>query len=214
MAIPTANRGSELRGPAGILETIFERPRDGDVVGAAVVCHPHPLHGGTMTNKVAHTLARGFLGEQFCALRFNFRGVGKSDGAFNEGIGEVEDVLAAMDWLHDAQPGVPLWLAGFSFGAAMAINAAVRNTPAGLISIAPAVTRFADQLNEQPDCPWLILQGDRDELVNVDETVEFVNDLDPGPELQIFPQTEHFFHGKLVPLREAVQAFIAKHVSG
>lgn len=198
----------DITGPAGNLQALLETPQKGTPAGGAVVCHPHPLHGGTMQNKVAHTLARSFVGSGFAALRFNFRGVGASDGRFDNGEGEVGDVLAAAAWLRSRLPGRPLWLAGFSFGAAMAVCAAVEKTPDGLVSIAPAVSRFAGNLAHQPDCPWLILQGDNDELVDVDETIAWVNSLAPGPELEIFAETEHFFHGRLVMLRSAVEAFV------
>ena len=164
-----------------------------------------------MQNKVAHTLARAFVSSGFATLRFNFRGVGKSAGAFDNGIGEIDDVLAAVSWIRDEYADLPLWISGFSFGAAMAVHAAVATTPAGLVSVAPAVTRFAGSLERQPDCPWLIIQGDQDELVDIDETVAWVNDLEPGPALEVFPDTEHFFHGKLVQLRETVQRFVAEN---
>ena len=201
----------KLDGPAGNLEAMLEAPQDTDVVGCAVVCHPHPLHGGTMQNKVSHTLARSFVGQGFIALRFNFRGVGESDGAFDEGRGELEDVFAAIDYLSRNTPDLPLWSAGFSFGAAMAVRAAAERSTAGIISIAPAVSRFAESLPSQPEVPWLILQGDQDELVDVDATIAWVNGLDPGPELQILEGAEHFFHGKLLLLRDAVVAFVIKH---
>ncbi len=200
-----------LEGPAGTLEALIESPQEVEPTALAVVCHPHPVHGGTMQNKVAHTLARSFLGMGALTLRFNFRGVGKSDGVFDNGDGEVRDVLAAVDWIRGQSPELPLWLAGFSFGAAMAIKAALICHPDGLVSIAPSVARFAGGLGEQPDCPWLILQGDKDELVDIEETITWVNELDPGPELEVFPDTEHFFHGKLTLLRSAVQAFIEKN---
>jgi alpha/beta superfamily hydrolase len=202
----------ELAGPAGRLEALLEAPQEADVIGGAVVCHPHPLHGGTMQNKVVHTLARGFVRQGFIALRFNFRGVGESDGIFDEGRGELEDVFAAMDYLSNKTPDLPLWVAGFSFGAALAVHAVAERDAAGLISIAPAVSRFAKSLSSQPACPWLILQGDQDELVDVEETIAWVNELEPGPELQILEGAEHFFHGKLLLLRDAVAAFIGKHV--
>ncbi len=191
----------------------METPQDMASLGCVVVCHPHPVHGGAMTNKVAHTLARSFVGVGFAALRFNFRGVGKSAGSFDEGRGEVDDVLAAMAWMRVSMPELPLWLAGFSFGAAMAIRAAVSANPAGLVSIAPAVSRFAADISTQPASPWLILQGDEDELVDIDETVKWVDSLDPGPELMIFPGTEHFFHGKLTQLRDVVERFVSENVS-
>ena len=200
-----------LDGPAGRLEALIEAPRDAEAIGGAVVCHPHPLHGGAMTNKVAHTLARSFVGAGFAALRFNFRGVGGSDGAFDDGRGEIADVESAAAWLRGQLPDRPLWLSGFSFGAAMAVHAALRCQPDGLVSIAPAVSRFVGKLDRQPECPWLILQGDQDELVDIDETVAWVDALAPGPELEVFPDTEHFFHGKLTPLRTAVERFVTAH---
>ena len=202
-----------IDGPAGDLEALLERPPAANLAGCVVVCHPHPVHGGTMQNKVAHTLARGFLGQDFAALRFNFRGVGKSAGTFDNGDGELDDVFAAMDWLRTEFPENPLWIAGFSFGAALAVRAAAAMGAGGLISVAPAVSRFANNLDRQPECPWLIVQGDQDELVDIDETIAWVNELNPGPELDVFPDTEHFFHGKLTLLRNAVEAFVEKHVS-
>ncbi len=201
----------ELHGPAGKLEALLEAPQGTNIVGCAAVCHPHPLHGGTLQNKVAHTLARSFIGQGFIALRFNFRGVNDSEGTFDDGRGELEDVYAAMDFLSAGYPDLPLWISGFSFGAAMAVHAATARKPAGLVSIAPAISQFTTTLMPQPDCPWLILQGDQDELVDVDETIAWVNGLDPGPELQILDGAVHFFHGKLLLLREAVEEFIAKH---
>jgi alpha/beta superfamily hydrolase len=202
----------EFEGPAGKLEGLLEARDESGIVACAVVCHPHPLHGGTMRNKVVHMLARSFVGQGLITLRFNFRGVNKSEGKFDDGRGELEDVLAAIDYLEAKYPDLPLWLAGFSFGAAIALLAASERKPAGLISIAPAVSQLPQGLSPQPDCPWLILQGDHDELVDVDETIAWVNELEPGPELQILEGAEHFFHGKLVVLREALEAFIQAHV--
>ena len=198
-----------IRGPAGALEAILESPGDAELKGVAVVCHPHPQHGGTMHNKVAHTLARSFVRSNFAVLRFNFRGTEGSDGVYDNGVGELDDALAAMAWMRQQKTQVPLWLAGFSFGAAIAVRAAVARDVGGLISVAPAIYRFAGNLNNQPECPWLIIQGDEDELVEIDETVEWVDSLAPGPELLVVPGAEHFFHGRLHELREAVMAFIA-----
>jgi alpha/beta superfamily hydrolase len=198
-----------IRGPAGELEAILESPGDAGINGVAVVCHPHPQHGGTMHNKVAHTLARSFVRSNFAVLRFNFRGTEGSDGVYDNGVGELDDALAAMAWMRQQKAEGPLWLAGFSFGAAIAVRAAVARDVDGLISVAPAIYRFAGNLDAQPDCPWLIIQGDEDELVEIDETVEWIDSLEPGPELLVMPGAEHFFHGRLHDLREAVMAFIA-----
>jgi len=198
-----------IRGPAGELEAILESPGDAGINGVAVVCHPHPQHGGTMHNKVAHTLARSFVRSNFAVLRFNFRGTEGSEGVYDNGVGELDDALAALAWIRQQKVEGPLWLAGFSFGAAIAVRAAVARDVDGLISVAPAIYRFAGNLDAQPDCPWLIIQGDEDELVEIDETVEWVDSLDPGPELLVVPGAEHFFHGRLHELREVVMAFIA-----
>jgi uncharacterized protein len=197
-----------LDGPAGRLEAIFELPPDQIPLGCAVVCHPHPQHGGTMHNKVAHTLARAFVRMGFAALRFNFRGTEESEGVYDDGDGELFDALAAIEWTRARYSEVPLWVAGFSFGAAIAVKAAVATAVDGLISVAPAISRFASGLDTQPACPWLIVQGDQDELVDIDEAVLWVDGLAPGPELLIISQGEHFFHGRLVELREAVVAFV------
>jgi len=199
-----------LQGPAGKLESFLEEPGETEVTGAAVVCHPHPQHGGTMHNKVAHTIARSFVRSGFACLRFNFRGTEGSEGQYDNGIGELDDALAALAWMADRYPQLPVWLGGFSFGAAIAVHAAVTEAISGLISIAPAVYRFADNLEGQPKCPWLIIQGDEDELVDVEGTIAWINGLEPGPELLIMPGAEHFFHGRLNDLRVAAMDFIAR----
>jgi alpha/beta superfamily hydrolase len=198
-----------IEGPVGRLEAILDEPRDGPAKGCAVVCHPHPQHGGTMHNKVAHTLARAFVRLGFSVLRFNFRGTEASEGAYDEGVGELDDALAAVEWLRLNGPGGPLWIAGFSFGAAIAVRAANPARADGLVAIAPAIYRFARSLDTQPQCPFLVIQGDEDELVGVEETIEWVNGLEPGPELLVMTGAEHFFHGRLVELREAVIEFVA-----
>ena len=197
-----------IDGPVGNLEAALEWPADGDIAATVVVLHPHPQHGGTMHNKVAYTLARTFTQMGFAALRFNFRGTERSDGHFDEGVGELDDALAAIDWLVARLSDYPLWLAGFSFGAAIAVRAAVERDVHGLISVAPAVSRFASGIKSQPACPWLVLQGDEDELVSVEETIQWLNGLQPGPELQVLAGAEHFFHGRLIDLRRAVTSFV------
>ena len=198
-----------LQGPVGQLESLLDLPASDAVDGAAVICHPHPQHGGTMHNKVAHTLARAFVRSGFAALRFNFRGTEGSGGSYDNAVGELDDALAALEWMQQRYPDVPLWLGGFSFGAAIAVRAALSNDVSGLISVAPAIYRLANGLERQPQCPWLVIQGDQDELVDVDETIEWFNSLSPGPELLIVPGAEHFFHSRLADLRTAVMAFIA-----
>ena len=122
------------------------------------------------------------------------------------------DALAAVRWVRESVPEQPIWLAGFSFGAAIAVRAAVEEDFGGLISVAPAVSRFASGLSRQPGCPWLIVQGDEDELVDIDETIDWFNSLDPGPELLIMQGAEHFFHGRLIDLREVVSSFVSETI--
>ena len=208
MSQPSRAERLFFAGPAGRLEAILEFPAGASPVGSVVVCHPHPQHGGTMHNKVAHTLARAFVRTGFTVLRFNFRGTEQSAGEFDDGHGELDDALAAISWMRERDPAQALWIAGFSFGAAIAVKAAVATEVDGLISVAPAISRFASGLTTQPQCPWLIVQGDEDELVDVEEMVVWVDSLEPGPELLIINQGEHFFHGRLVELREAVTEFV------
>lgn len=201
-----------IEGPAGRLESILDEPRDGPVRGCAVVCHPHPQHGGTMHNKVAHTLARAFVRLGFRTLRFNFRGTEASEGSYDEGNGELDDALAAAAWLRAGGCDGPLWIAGFSFGAAIAVRAAEPARVDGVVAVAPAIYRFARGVARMPDCPFLVIQGDEDELVDVQETIEWVHGLEPGPELLVMPGAEHFFHGRLVELRDAVTAFVQSNL--
>ena len=209
-AKPPRSQATSIAGPVGQLEAIVEVPADEQPLGAVVVCHPHPQYGGTMHNKVAHTLARSFVKLGFAALRFNFRGTEGSEGSYDDGVGEVDDALAALNWVRQEYANVPIWLAGFSFGAAVALKAAVVEAVDGLITVAPAVSRFANGLETQPQCPWLVVQGDQDELVDIDETIEWFNSLAPGPELAVLSEAEHFFHGRLVELREIVTEFVQK----
>lgn len=210
MSKPPYSERLFIAGPAGRLEAILELSAEHSPLGSVVVCHPHPQHGGTMHNKVAHTLARAFVQLGYAALRFNFRGIENSEGEYDEGMGELDDALAAISWMRARDPGARLWLAGFSFGAAIAVDAAVDTAVDGLVSVAPAITRYASGPLAQPECPWLIIQGDQDELVDVEKTVEWVNGLLPGPELLIISGAEHFFHGRLVELREAVAEFVVE----
>jgi alpha/beta superfamily hydrolase len=193
-----------IHGPAGYLEALLETPADSDGSRVAVLCHPHPQHKGTMTNKVVHTMARAMNDLGIPALRFNFRGVGASEGEYADGTGEIDDVEAVAKYVRDRWPAAELWLAGFSFGAVVAARAAVRLGPSQLISIAPAVNILGRVLVAQPTMPWLIIQGESDEVVPANDVIEWVKTLDPQPELLVMPDVGHFFHGHLVTLRETL----------
>ena len=203
----------EIPGPAGALEAILEDP-GGEPAALAVVCHPHPLFEGTMRNKVVHTLARAANRLGAPALRFNFRGVGASAGAWDDGRGETEDALAAIEWARARWPGRPLWLAGFSFGAFVALRAAASAAPAALVTVAPPVQRFPPGEVPQPATPWLLVQGEADELVDYREVTAWAEARPQPPRVVLLPATSHFFHGRLAELQQAVQDFLAETANG
>src|SRR5687767_12832409 len=155
-----------IAGPAGSLEALLETPAGADSSRIAVICHPHPVYGGTMTNKVVHMLAKSFNELRVPAIRFNYRGVGASAGAYDEGRGETFDTLAVARWANERWPQAKVWLGGFSFGGAIALRTAAQIHPARLVTVAPAIQRVDVTRVQLPHCPWLIVQGDNDELVN------------------------------------------------
>ncbi len=203
---PPTPEKAVIAGPAGALEALVEVPAGCDGRDCAVVCHPHPLYGGTMHNKVVHTTARALQELGFATVRFNFRGVGASAGAFDDGRGETDDGLAACDFAGARWPGARLTLAGFSFGAFVAYRLAGLRPAARLYTIAPPVRRFDFERYPVPPVPWTVIQGDRDELVDHAQVLEWTGRLSPPPDVVILPGAEHFFHGRLHELREAVQA--------
>jgi alpha/beta superfamily hydrolase len=210
---PPPPQAATIPGPAGALEARIEDPTPAGtpVRRIGVVCHPHPLYGGTMQNKVVHTTARAMQETGAATVRFNFRGVGQSGGQYAAGDGEVEDALAVIAWARERFRCEHLWLAGFSFGAAVALQAAVRGTrPRRLVTIAPPVGRIVVEPVARPDCPWLIVQGDCDELVDVNAVRSWAAGYAPPPDLVVVPDAVHFFHGKLLDLRAAVLQFVQR----
>jgi alpha/beta superfamily hydrolase len=202
-----------LPGPAGELEARLDFPaalagsEPRPPAAYAVVCHPHPLYGGTLTNKVVHTLARTFNDAGMPSLRFNFRGVGASAGTHDAGPGEVQDALAAVRYGRSRWPQARLWLAGFSFGAAVVIRASVEAQPVGVVAVAPAVDRM--QIGTvMPGCPWLVLLGDADDVVSPQRMLAWAQGLRPQPDIQVLAGAGHFFHGRLPELHAAVAAFL------
>ena len=199
-----------IPGPAGDIEVVLEMPDD--PIGVAVVCHPHPLYDGTMNNKVVHTLARAWIALGCMAVRFNFRGVGRSAGSYHEGEGERLDALAVVDWARAQQPEGPLLLSGFSFGAMIAYRVAQQIQADGLVTVAPAVDRI-QATGTQPQCPWLVVHGDKDELVPIEHVLTWLEGLTPKPRLAVLASAEHFFHGRLIELRGLVSDFAAPLVT-
>ena len=185
-------------GPAGSIECAIDHPA-ATPRGLALVCHPHPQFGGTMDNKVVQTLARACVQSGYLSVRFNFRGIGASEGSWDEGRGEIDDARAVLSALRSA--GQPLVLCGFSFGAYVASQVArgllEAGTPADkLILVGPAVVNFG--VAAVP-AGTLVVHGEADEVVPLAAVLDWAR-----PQQQpvvVFPGVGHFFHGQLTPLR-------------
>jgi len=213
MKPPRAERIT-LGGPAGGLEALVEVPTLDPASDSAatarfgVVCHPHPLYGGALDNKVVYTLARAFVELGVPAIRFNFRGVGHSAGSYDDGRGETEDVLAVIAYGRERWPDAALWLAGFSFGGAVAVRAAAQARPERLVTVAPGITRVPMEGIDSPACPWLIVQGDADDVIDPAAVRDWAARQSTAPAMRVLPGTGHFFHGRLPELRQAVLNFL------
>ncbi|GMU44890.1 MAG: alpha/beta hydrolase [Xanthomonadales bacterium] len=207
---PESPRKFLLDGPTGALEVAATGGR-ADPERIAVVCHPHPLHGGTMDNKVVTMLERtlGDLGVP--TMRFNFRGVGASTGRFDEGHGEGEDLAAVVAQARAWVPGAALWLAGFSFGSYVSARMAAALDARLLVSVAPPVGRFAFRALARPPCPWIVLQGEVDEVVDPALVFDHFAGIEPAVTLLRFVDTGHFFHGKLVEMRTRLADVLREH---
>lgn len=190
---------------AGKIQAVATNSKDVGVKKVVLICHPHPLHGGTMDNKVVTTLARSFNQLGFKTLRFNFRGVGESAGEHDKGIGESEDTATIIQWLHSVLPDHELYLAGFSFGAYVAYQVAGSSKGASLIKqlilVAPPVSYPEFWSLPEPAMPWLILQGDLDDISIADDVEQWANSRKWPPNLKRFSEAGHFFHGQLVALK-------------
>ena len=197
-----------FQGSAGQLEGLLDTPPDAPRA-IAVVCHPHPLQQGTMNNKVPYILSRAFNDLGAVSLRFNFHGVGNSAGTFDNGLGETADTLVAMDWLSTRYPGMPLWLGGFSFGACVVLRAQSERPVLRLVTVAPAVERFTATAIIPPVCPWLLIQGDADEVVSPQAVYRWMAELSQPPRLRVLEGAGHFFHGRLNELRQAVVTYFS-----
>jgi uncharacterized protein len=187
-----------VHGHAGQIEAAYHEPA-GEPRGIAIVAHPHPLFGGTMDNKVVQTLARAFCELGHVAVRFNFRGVGGSSGAWDEGRGETDDVLSVVHVAREKFGHLPLTLAGFSFGGFVQARAARRLHPKMLVLVAPAVSRF-DVPEVAPGT--LVVHGEEDEVVPLKDLLDWARP--QGQPVLVVPGGEHFFHGRLHTLKDII----------
>ena len=204
---PTTSTSLTIAGPVGALELMVELPDD-DIVAlplVVIVCHPLPTEGGTMHNKVVTMTSRAVRELGATSVRFNFRGTGHSEGVYDEGRGEVDDLAAVTAWVRAQRPDDALWLAGFSFGAYVSLRAAALLRPDVLISIAPPAGRWDFESFELPTMPWLVIQGEADEVVDPQAVYDWLERSKAQAELVRMPDTSHFFHRKLIDLRGAIK---------
>ena len=193
-----------IAGPAGALECAVDNPAEAPI-GIAVVCHPHPQGGGTLDNKVAQTLARAYVQLGYRCVRFNFRGVGTSEGVWDEGVGEIDDALAVIKAFRPAADvaALPFMLAGFSFGAYVASQAAVRLAddakPQRLVLVGPSTQK---QVMPPVPADSIVIHGEADDVVPLSATLDWARP--QALPVIVFPGVGHFFHGQLALLRNVV----------
>jgi uncharacterized protein len=205
------NESFDFAGPAGRLEAILMRPA-GEPLAAGVVCHAHPLHGGVMHFKVVFRAARALQHDGLAALRFNFRGVGRSEGEHDHGRGEQDDARAALDEAERRYPGLPLVLGGFSFGSSMALRVAAADPRVRAVfalgfpvSMVPGGVDFVSGVR----VPRLFVQGADDAFGDGEAIIRLTQALPPRCDVRIIGGADHFFHGHLDTLQEAVASWIA-----
>jgi alpha/beta superfamily hydrolase len=197
----------DLKGPAGRLEALLEEP-SGEARAAVVFAHPLPTHGGTMHTKAVYQGSKGLLRAGCAVLRFNFRGVGASEGSFTGGPGEREDFTAALDYMAVKYPGLPLWAAGFSFGAWIALETgAADDRVTVLVGIAPPVTREGyDFSNTQKSTkPKFFVQGEADDICPIQDMWKFYGGLPEPKELVVIDAADHLFDGHTAEVGEALE---------
>jgi uncharacterized protein len=213
--VPRLIQSHSLAGPAGRLEALLEEPEDGEPRFVALACHPHPLYGGTMHNKVVYRLARGLRQSGAVVLRFNFRGVGSSEGVHANVTGEIEDARAALDWLRERYPGLPYALSGFSFGSRVITRLGCQTNGAQFLMALGFPTRMGDTdyLGQCP-APRLFIQSTHDEFGPRPE-VQALYDRLPEPKLLRWVEgADHFFAGALDQLEEQVREIATGFATG
>jgi len=207
-----------INGPEGRIEARYHHAR-GPAAPMALVLHPHPQHGGTMNNKVVYTLYQCFARRGFSTLRFNFRGVGRSQGSFDRGEGELSDAASALDWLQTYNPNAPsCWVAGFSFGAWIGMQLLMRRPEIeSFVAVAPPANMY--DFTFLAPCPssGLILQGDQDTVVPVESVQKLVTKLSHQRDIKIdfrkIAGTDHYFVDRLDTIATHVDGYIGDHAS-
>lgn len=201
MFVPNKKTTLLISGPIGNLELLISSPIEPKSI-TCIVCHPHPVQGGTMHNKVVYTLASAMEVLGVKTVRFNFRGVQKSEGQFDHGVGELEDLEAVIRWVRNQCSNDIIWLAGFSFGGFIAIKGSADPVVQGLVVVAPPADH--PYFKELPaiTCPWILVQGEQDEIVAAKSVCAWADQQKLAPQKVIMPNAGHFFHGQLIVLKE------------
>lgn len=200
-----------IPGPAGQQE-LFVNTAEKSRAITAVICHPHPVHGGTLHNKVVYTLASVLETLHIKTVRFNFRGVQKSAGQFDHGVGELQDLLSVVHWVKKTYPEDDIWLAGFSFGGFVAIKGNQLCQAKQLITVAPPVGQPYFSNMPTVTCPWIVVQGGQDEIISADEVMSWTKEQQPAPEIIFMPDAGHFFHGKLIAMKNDLLLRLKKRI--
>jgi uncharacterized protein len=206
-----------INGPVGRLEGRYQHSKDPSAP-IALILHPHPQYGGTMNNKVVYTLFHTFVSQGFSVLRFNFRGVGRSQGTFNRGEGELSDAASALDWLQTYNPNArACWIAGFSFGAWISMQLLMRRPEiGGFISVAPPANLFDFTFLAPCPASGLIVHGDNDDVVPQEAVQKLVDKLKHQKDIQILFKVaggaNHFFADQMEQLGEIVSEYLANRM--
>ena len=199
----------EIAGPSGPLEVLIEQPA-GEVRAAVVFAHPLPTHGGTMHTKGVYQGAKALARVGCAVLRFNYRGVGRSAGTWDEGRGERDDFKAGVDFMAVQFPGKELWAAGFSFGAYIALTAGAEDDRiCALIGIAPPVNRYDFEAVKRSTKPKFIIHGEADELIPLKQVREFYAQLADPKELVEIDRANHLFDGQVGEVADALEDLLA-----
>ena len=199
----------EIPGPLGPLEALLEEPKGGAPRAAGVFAHPLPTAGGTMHTKMVFQGAKGLLRSGCAVLRFNFRGVGRSHGAFDRGRGEQDDFRAAVDFMAGRYPDVEIWAAGASFGSYVALTAgAADDRVCALIAIAPPVDRYDFSAVKQSTKPTFLVHGEEDELIPLKLVREFYAQLHEPKELVVIDRANHLFEGQASEIGDALEELL------
>lgn len=200
-------------GPEGRLEGRYHHSEQKNAP-AALVLHPHPVHGGTMNNKVTYNIYHSFVKQGFSVLRFNFRGVGRSQGSFDNGVGELSDAATAMDWLQLQNPDASsFWISGFSFGAWISMQLLMRRPEIeGFVAVSPPVNKYDFSFLAPCPAPGLIIQGDQDSIVTEESVSKLAEKLSKQRSMEVvyemIPGADHFFRETMDKLNETLDDYL------